>query len=162
MTHALALNMPMTFDDSQRLVRIDDALADAVRRVGALSFAMIKSKLAEDKGWTGETCDEVEGLYRKFLALNIRHPERKICPTGPIDEFWHAHILDTRAYAADCERLFGKMLHHFPYFGMRGADDRAALERAFSESVDLFIVHFGIDPTGGDSRARSCAPQRCP
>jgi hypothetical protein len=36
------------------------------------------------------------------------------------------------------------------------------LERAFAESIDLFIIHFGIDPTGGDTRARSCSPQRCP
>lgn len=161
---ALALNPnnPMTFEDSQRLVRIDDALADAIRRVDELDFKMLKRKLVEEKGWTAEMCDEVEDLYRKFLALNVRYPDRKICPTGSIDEFWHAHILDTRAYAADCQHLFGQMLHHFPYFGMRGPDDRADLEQAFSASVDLFIIHYGIDPTGGDSQARSCAPQRCP
>lgn len=159
---ALALNKPMTFEDSQRLVRIDDALAEALRRVDELDFTMLKRKLVEEKGWTAEMADEVEGLYRKFLALNVRYPDRKVCPSGPIDEFWHAHILDTRAYATDCDRLFGQMLHHFPYFGMRGPEDRAALEDAFSASVDLFIVHFGIDPTAGDSRARSCRPQRCP
>lgn len=159
---AVALKIPMTFEDSQRLTRIDAELADALRRVGELDFAMLKRKLVEEKGWTAEMCDEVEGLYRKFLALNLRYPDRKICPSGPIDEFWHAHILDTRAYAEDCRRLFGQMLHHFPYFGMRGPEDRADLERAFSESMDLFVIHFGIDPTAGDSRARSCRPQRCP
>ncbi len=159
---AFALNQPMTFEDSQRLVRIDDELAEALRRVQSVDFTMLRRKLIEEQGWTIEVCDEVEGLYRKFLALTIRYPDRKICPTGPVDDFWHAHILDTRAYAADCERLFGGMLHHFPYFGMRGADDRAALEKAFSESIDLFVIHFGVDPTAGDSRARSCRPQRCP
>jgi hypothetical protein len=54
------------------------------------------------------------------------------------------------------------MLHHFPYFGMRGPDDRADLERTFSESIDLFIRHYGIDPTAGDTQARGCSPQRCP
>jgi hypothetical protein len=159
---ALALNKPMTFEDSQRLARIDDGLADALRRVDELDFSMLKRKLVEENGWTAEVCDEAEGLYRKFLALNMRYPDRKICPSGPIDEFWHAHILDTRAYAADCELLFGGMLHHFPYFGMRGPEDRAALGQAFSASIDLFIMHFGIDPTAGDSLARSCRPQRCP
>jgi hypothetical protein len=159
---AVVLEKPMTFEDSQQLVRVDEALADALRRVGQLDFNMLKRKLVEEKGWTSEVCDEVEGLYRKFLALNMRYPDRKICPSGPIDEFWHAHILDTRAYATDCERLFGSILHHFPYFGMRGPEDRADLERAFSESMDLFAVHFGIDPTAGDAQARSCRPQRCP
>ena len=137
---ALALNKPMTFEDSQRLVRIDDELADALRRVATLDFTMLKSKLVEEKGWTAETCDEIEGLYRKFLALNMRYPDRKICPSGPIDDFWHAHILDTQAYAADCQRLFGRLLHHYPYFGRRGAEDRAALEKAFSEEDDEIIL----------------------
>ena len=105
---------------------------------------------------------EVEDLYRKFLALNMVYPDRKICPTGPIDEFWHAHILDTRAYAADCQALFGEYLHHFPYFGMRGPEDRQALESAFSASRALFIEHFGIDFAGGEAEARGCSPQRCP
>lgn len=148
--------------EALRLVRRDDELGRAVDIVAQLDFTMLKRKLMEDKGWTAELCSEAEDLYRKFLALNIRYPDRKICPSGPIDEFWHAHILDTRAYAADCEHLFGQMLHHFPYFGMRGPEDQADLEAAFADSIDLFILHFGVDPTAGDHEARSCKPQRCP
>ena len=40
----------------------------------------------------------------------------------------------------------------------KGAD----LEAAFGRSLDLFVNHFGVDPTAGDAQARSCAPQRCP
>jgi len=159
---ATVSTQPMTFEQSQMFVRVDAPLARALAQVSELNFSMLKRKLMEEKSWTAEYCDEVEGLYRKFLALNIRYPDRKICPTGPIDEFWHAHILDTRAYAEDCERLFGQFLHHFPYFGMRGAEDRQALESAFAESLELFILHFGMDPTAGDTGARSCKPQRCP
>lgn len=159
---ARTLHKPMTFDQVQRLVEVDPALEAAVARVAELDFTMLRQKLVEEQGWTTETCAEVEDLYRRFLALNVRYPDQKICPTGPIDEFWHAHILDTRAYAADCDRLFGEFLHHFPYFGMRGPQDRADLEQAFSTSVELFIRHFGIDPTAGDMYARGCRPQRCP
>lgn len=151
-----------TFDEAQALVVKDEALQADLRRVGELDFSMLKQKLVDEHGWTSETCDEAEELYRKFLALNMRYPDKKICPTGPIDTFWHAHILDTRAYEADCHRLFGRFLHHFPYFGMRGPEDRADLESAFVDSVDLFIRHYGIDPTAGDMRARGCRPQRCP
>ncbi len=159
---AQVLNQPMTFEQAHAFVRLDADLAGALARVAELDFSMLRRKLAEENDWTPEYCDEVEALYRKFLALNIRYPDRKICPTGPIDEFWHAHILDTRAYASDCDRLFGQMLHHFPYFGMRGSEDRQALEEAFAQSIDLFVLHFGVDPTAGDARARSCRPQRCP
>ncbi|MBV0934887.1 glycine-rich domain-containing protein [Marinobacterium weihaiense] len=152
----------LNFDDSQALVQKDAELSAALKKVAELDFSMLNRKFVEEYGWTAEFCQEIEGLYRKFLALNMRYPDKKICPTGPIDEYWHAHILDTHAYAKDCDALFGKFLHHFPYFGMRGPQDRANLEAAFEESLDLFVIHFGVDPTAGDIQARSCAPQRCP
>lgn len=150
------------WDDCQHLVESSDELDEAMSVVGGLDFEMLKHKLAEEYGWVPEHAEEIEDLYRKFLALNRIYPERKICPTGPIDEFWHAHILDTRAYARDCETVFGRFLHHFPYFGMRGPEDREDLERTFDQSRELFIRHFGIDPCLGETQARGCAPQRCP
>jgi len=158
----IAVERPLTFEESHALLQSDERMRAAVAKVAELDFSMLGRKLNEEHGWTREFCDEVEGLYRKFLALNVRYPGKKICPSGPIDDFWHAHILDTRAYAADCEALFGEYLHHFPYFGMRGPEDRANLEAAFEESLNLFVLHFGVDPTAGDTQARSCAPQRCP
>ncbi len=144
------------------LIERDAGLEDALASVAKLDFTMLKAKLCKVERLTEEHCDEIEDLYRKFLALHIRYPGRKICPTGPIDLFWHAHILDTRAYADDCEMLFGHALHHFPYFGLRGEDDRQDLERTFNASVELFIHHFGIDPTCGDTEARGCKSQNCP
>lgn len=152
----------LTLEEAQALVRADEALLAALQRVEDLDFTLLKRKLIDEQGVTPELCQEAEGLYRRFLALNLRYPDRKICPTGPIDLFWHAHILDTQAYERDCQALFGRFLHHFPYFGLRGAEDRADLERTFADSVDLFIRHFGIDPTAGDTQARSCRPQNCP
>lgn len=153
---------PISYDAAQAMVGADEALRTALDRVSRLDFTMLKRKLTEEKGWTPDLCDEVEDLYRKFLALTARYRDEKICPTGPIDTFWHAHILDTRAYARDCDAVFGELLHHFPYFGMRGPEDEAALERTFRASVEKFILHFGIDPTAGDTRARGCSSQRCP
>lgn len=153
---------PLTHEEVQALVGHPDADLDAaMEKVRSLDFAMLKAKLVGE-GRTAETVDEMESLYRKFLALNVRYSGETICPTGAMDDFWHAHILDTARYALDCETLFGGVLHHFPYFGMRGPEDRAALEAAFARSVDLFIRHFGIDPTSGDTMARSCRPQNCP
>lgn len=153
---------PLTYSESHALLSKDEVLDQALAKVEQLDFSMLKRKLVEERGWIPEHCDEVESLYRKFLALNIRYRDEKICPSGPVDDFWHAHILDTRAYMKDCEFLFGEYLHHFPYFGMRGVQDRAALDSAFERSLNLFILHFGIDPTAGDTEARSCKPQRCP
>lgn len=153
---------PVSYEAAQAMIEEDDALRGALARVNQIDFTLLKQKMIEEQNWTFEFCEEVESLYRRFLALNARYPDQKICPTGPIDAFWHAHILDTRAYMRDCEHIFGEYLHHFPYFGMRGPGDRAALENAFRESVELFITHFGIDPTAGDILARKCSSQRCP
>lgn len=154
------MSQPYTFERAHTLVHRDEVLEAAVERVGQLDFTALRWKLQVERGWTNETTDEVEDLYRKFLALNIRYPEEKFCPNGPVDAFWHAHILDTRKYAEDCEMLFGGFLHHFPYFGLRG--DEAALEQAFGATIDRYIRHFGVDPTAGDANARSCRPQKCP
>lgn len=153
---------PLDWDECQNLLENDARIAASLERVARLDFSMLKRKLGDEKGWSAEYQNEVEDLYRRFLALNIVYRDRKICPTGPVDEFWHAHILDTRAYARDCQELFGEYLHHFPYFGMRGPADRADLTAAFDQSRELFIRHFGIDPCGGETQARGCSPQRCP
>lgn len=153
---------PLSYEESHAKLPYDELMQQALTKVQAIDFTMLKRKLMEEYGWTQEYCNEIEDLYCKFLALNIRYPDKKICPTGPIDQFWHAHIVDTIAYQKDCDQLFGQFLHHFPYFGMRGAEDKAHLEATFEESLSLFILHFGIDPTAGDIQARSCAPQRCP
>lgn len=144
------------------LIAMDDELLSALERVAKVDFSLLKVKLCRDENLTMEACEEIEDLYRKFLALNMRYPGHKICPTGPIDMFWHAHILDTCAYARDCEALFGHLLHHFPYFGMRGTQDKQDLDETFARSVELFIRHYGIDPTCGDTEARSCSVQNCP
>jgi hypothetical protein len=156
------LARPLGWEECQGMTEAGAEVEAALARVAELDFTMLKQKLGQEKGWSPEQQEEVEDLYRRFLALNVAYPDRKICPTGPVDEFWHAHILDTRAYAQDCEYLFGQYLHHFPYFGMRGPEDYAALQTAFDDSRELFIHHFGIDPCGGETQARGCSPQRCP
>jgi hypothetical protein len=106
---------PLSWNECQSLTEVGSDVFAALERVGKLDFTMLKNKLGVEKGWSPEYQEEVEELYRRFLALNIVYRDRKVCPTGPIDEFWHAHILDTRAYARDCDFLFGHFLHHFPY-----------------------------------------------
>lgn len=157
-----ALLKPLNYEECQSLTHTGAVIEQCAARVAELDFTVLKQKLAKDKNWTPEQVDEVEGLYRKFLTLNLAYPSRKVCPNGPIDEFWHAHILDTAAYAQDCDRLFGGMLAHYPYFGTRGPEDAQALQEAFASTRHLFIVHFGVDITDGSASARGCSPQRCP
>lgn len=102
-------------------------------KVAALDLGPIKFKLMDSKdgeGWDRERADRVEVEYRNFLLLSGADSALPAVPFGDVDTFWHYHILDTQKYAADCDQLFGRFLHHFPYFGMRGETDKAALLEA--------------------------------
>lgn len=123
---------------------------EAQDRVHALlDLSGVRAKLADPEEGTGygmEQLDLMEAEYRKFLALRLIHPDTEIVPCQLVDEIWHQHILDTAAYRADCDALFGDFLDHYPYFGMNGPDDARALEETADETVELYRSAFGEPP----------------
>lgn len=114
-------------------------------RVSGIDLDPLKRKLAEEKGYTEETLAQMDRQYRQFLSLKLTFPGKSIVPTRFIDEMWHAHILDTRAYASDCQRVFGYFLHHYPYLGVGGEGEKAKLEDAFGDTVELWAQAYGED-----------------
>jgi len=122
-----------------------------MQEIQDIDLSMIKRKLMdpdEGQGWSAEFCDLVEQEYRRFLAMTRAYPDLAIVPSEPVDKFWHNHILDTQKYGSDCERVFGFFLHHFPYFGMRGAEDAANLIRSWENTINIYKKHFGTPLAG--------------
>jgi hypothetical protein len=114
-----------------------------------IDLSMVRTKLMdaeEGAGWSADYADRVEMEYRRYLALARRYAPRAIVPSKIVDTYWHYHILDTEAYAIDCEHVFGYFLHHFPYFGMRGDGDKQALSDAYDDTINLYELHFGRAP----------------
>ena len=114
-----------------------------------LDLESIKFSLTRREDGPNWPLNKAEGLevwYRRFLYLSNIYDDKVIVPSKDIDTFWHTHILDTQKYMSDCEALFGRYVHHFPYFGMRGKRDRDQLEKAFRETEELFLLHFGESP----------------
>jgi hypothetical protein len=131
-----------------------------IEAIEALDLGPIKFKLMdpeEGEGWTRELVEHMETRYKRYLTLVAKYPRETIAPDKDVDRFWHAHILDTRKYIDDCERVFGFYLHHFPYFGMRGADDAAALAKAGERTRELHEAEFGAAPGRTDSAFCSVA-----
>jgi hypothetical protein len=123
-----------------------------VAAIQALDLDPIKLKLMnpeEGHGWSRKYADQMELAYKRFLTLLMTHPEETIAPSKDVDKFWHGHILDTIKYAEDCQNVFGYFLHHFPYFGMRGAEDAANLKAAAENMKRLYQHEFGSAPNGG-------------
>lgn len=140
-------------------------LVDGLKALKHLDLSKIKKKLMEPKpegqGWSQAQVNEAEKWYRRFLELGVRYPDAPIVPNFPIDTFWHQHILDTRAYAADCDAIFGELLHHYPYFGLNGPEDAANRDAAFVETNRLYELHFGEDCTHMAGFAGPAIPEDC-
>ena len=124
----------------------DRPVEQVIAAIEVLDLDPIKLKLMdseEGQGWSREYADRMEMAYKRFLTLLATHPEETLAPSKDVDKFWHGHILDTLKYAEDCDKLFGTFLHHFPYFGMRGAEDAANLAKAAENTRRLYRQEFG-------------------
>ena len=148
LTQAMPLDedgaLPMPTIPDRQPERSTAAVTDEERlcRIDALDLEPIVYKLMHpEPGETGLTlarADQDVALYRCFLKLCVLHPGTTIVPTRQLDHVWHTHMLDTAKYRADCDRVFGFFLDHFPYFGFRGEADRRAWREDFAQTRRLF------------------------
>lgn len=125
--------------------------------IDALDFSKMKAKLLhqQHQDWTPASLEQAEDGYRQFLKLAAKYPETPAVPSELVDAFWHAHILDTRRYADDCVRIFGRVLHHDPYVGIDGPEDEARLLAMAAASDALNLREFGSPLTSAAYCARA-------
>lgn len=128
-----------------RLLTRQSRMESRLEAIQQIDLSMVGKKLMEaypeGKGWNAEQVAEAEKWYRRYLSIIVKYPESIHVPNAPIDAFWHQHILDTRAYAKDCQNVFGFFLHHFPYFGLGG--DKTELNNSFDNTNHLYEEMFG-------------------
>lgn len=127
--------------------------------VSQLDFNRLKYKYTEssEAEMSAADWDLAEIEYRRFLTLKSFYPSVALVPSKTVDNLWHAHILDTRAYREDCQHVFGRFIDHYPYFGIYGQEDYQELKNAFAHTVALYEKHFGAYPGGGvESQAMRC------
>ena len=105
--------------------------------IAALDLEPIAFKACMDEGWEIEKVDRITLDYRCFLQAVRNAPDELLAPSKDVDLFWHHHILDTRKYIEDCQNLFGKYIHHFPYSGIRGDKDAQEQDERFQRSQRL-------------------------
>lgn len=125
--------------------------AQKLQLIEDLDFTMLRQKAClpkpEGEGWTPEQAKLAETWYKRYLSVIVTHPNIAHVPNGPIDQFWHRHILDTRRYMDDCQAIFGQYIHHFPYYGLRGEADVEARDNSFDETNAAYREVFGEDCT---------------
>lgn len=132
-------------------------------RLKGMDLGPVRFKLAskEGEGWDIDLVNKVEPAYRMFLALAVAHPKELLAPSTLVDTMWHYHILDTKKYQEDCREFLGEFLHHFPYFGMRGGEDKTKLVSAGERTAELYMREFGFDVSTLRSASSLCGPENC-
>jgi len=89
----------------------------------------------EKRGWSLERAEAARAEYLRFLKLLQMKPGFMLVPWASaegqddLDQFWHQHILDTAKYAADCNRLFGRMIHHNPHVVRGSGQETDAVQK---------------------------------
>jgi hypothetical protein len=150
------LAMPTTVPTTTEELIIEERLC----RVDELDLGPIVYKLMHpEPGETGLSFNDADrdvALYRCFLKLCALYPGATLVPSRPLDHVWHTHMLDTAKYRADCDRVFGRFMDHFPYAGLRGAEDRRAWREDFTRTRRLFKEHFGVE-IGTQPAASACS-----
>ncbi|MFF3884002.1 glycine-rich domain-containing protein [Streptomyces sp. NPDC001914] len=56
----------------------------------------------------------IVGQTAAFIAASGRQPGQSLAPSALVDIGWHAFLLHTVDYAAFCERVVGRFVHHVP------------------------------------------------
>lgn len=103
---------------------------EKVAAIKALDLSLVRTKCAERNDWGSERALRAETEYREFLTILAEHPRETISPwSKDLDLFWHEHILDTKRYAEDCQRIFGKMVDHDPHIATDASRHRDAIKR---------------------------------
>ena len=130
----------------ENLTPPEQSIITGVSEIDSLNLNRIIAKsMNKDSGygWDFYDAEAISSMYRVFLFLSKLYPNQVIVPPREVDEFWHLHILDTRNYIKDCEKIFGSYFHHFPYAGLEGTKVSEAEELAFRiKTLELVKRHF--------------------
>ena len=77
-----------------------------------LDFGDVKKLLMRD-GMSNNKADRAIAQYAEYLR-KVRDEGYRGSPGKLADKAWHAHILLTKKYHEDCQKLLGRYLHHNP------------------------------------------------
>lgn len=108
-----------------------------------LDLNMVLAKAKENYGWSEEQAQEALKNYLKHWYLAYKYPSMPLAAISKgADDLWHQHIIDTRKYVLDCQKILGCYMHHQPIYGRPSDFENAA----YTSTVDLYMAEFGAIP----------------
>ncbi len=120
------------------------------------------AKLRDPSGkfrWNDARVEAAIQGYREFLyEAALSDPGKSVRPTLDVDEVWHLHILDTMRYGSDCNRLFGRFIHHVP--SVATCDSNVAAATCSSDGTPMLATcDSNLDPEV--VRTETSSPATC-
>lgn len=130
----------------------------AYERISLWNFEKVRSKLLYDN-YSLEMAEKCIEEYKKFMSIACCQKEAEFGMSGPVDDVWHAHILDTIDYMSFCIEFAGEYLHHVP---ATSKDNNADLQRSYARLLSALEANFGLVddsvwPTAADINTIQCA-----
>ncbi len=104
-----------------------------------LDLAPVMAALVTRMHWDASRVAEAEQIYRMFLELHRHYPGDRFALPTDADAVWHAHILMTARYRADCAAVLGRFLDHDPIAEI-SADHRAQSEKRFRDEFAIEVA----------------------
>ena len=126
----------------------DETVDGFLEKLNRLDFGPLAYKLMHREEGPGLSLDQAADAitkYKGFLLLSHACRGRTISPSRYVDFVWHNHILDTELYYVQCGMLYGRYLHHFPFFGKRNAEDERQLLEAAEFTKGEAMRYFNWD-----------------
>ncbi|MFJ8813781.1 glycine-rich domain-containing protein [Amycolatopsis thermoflava] len=77
-------------------------------------FERLVNRIAGEHDLERGLAERIMDQALAFLAACARNTGSPLAPSELVDIGWHTFVLHTRDYAAFCERIAGRFLHHVP------------------------------------------------
>ena len=114
-----------------------------VNDIMSLDLSYVFERMTLKDKWPKSKAKQAIAQYRNFLILRRRYPKQKLIPSADIDEVWHTHMLFTKKYHSDCERLFEHFLHHSPEKATLTTSELKKIDDEFDKVQELYHTEFG-------------------
>ncbi|MBC6458046.1 hypothetical protein HKK72_09055 [Actinomadura sp. HBU206391] len=82
--------------------------------IPAALFRKLVRRIVADEEIGQAMAERIMGQALAFLKACADNPGAGLAPSPVVEIGWHAFVLHTREYAAFCERVAGRFIHHEP------------------------------------------------
>ncbi|SDY42863.1 hypothetical protein SAMN05421504_105526 [Amycolatopsis xylanica] len=120
-------------------------------------FTRLADRITTEHGVTPELAERIMDQALAFLRVCANDQGEPFSPSPQVDIGWHTFILDTQEYAAFCQRVAGRFIHHVP--NDRGTP-RAKPEPGGEMARAMHAISsagFAVDPDLWLTRAANCS-----